>query len=393
MLEIGSGAAGPLATSYLAEHGARVIRIESRERPDFLRSMTPHPKYGYDGVPMFILLNGNKQTVSLNLKHPEALKLAEELVKWADVICENYAAGVLDKLGLGYERVRTLNPSVVMASGCLFGQTGPQRHYPGFGGQGSAISGFNHLTGWPDGMGYGPSGTITDSLAPRFITAAIAGALWRRRRTGEGESIDCAQIETAVYSLSEIVARCSANDEVQSRIGNHSEHCAPHAVYPARGEDRWIAIACPTEADWQRLVTAMGAPDWTRDPHFASNDGAAGAPGWSSMRRSPTGRARSTPTSSPTACRRRACRRLPSRTRATCWRIPSSPQRGHFVRLRHVNLGEMMFERAGMRFSEGSGGLSTPGPNLGEHNREILGGLLGLDDARIAQLVETRAAV
>jgi crotonobetainyl-CoA:carnitine CoA-transferase CaiB-like acyl-CoA transferase len=392
VLEIGSGAAGPVTTGYLAEHGAQVIRIESRARPDFLREQFRSPTHGLDGAAMFILLNANKQTVALNLKHREGVALAEELVRWADVICENYGAGVLEKLGLGHECVRALNPRVVMASGCLFGQTGPQRSYPGFGGQGSAISGFNHLTGWPDGMGYGPAGTITDSLAPRFIAAAICGALWRRRRTGEGESIDCAQIETAVYCLSEIVARWSGNGEIQGRIGNDSEHGAPHSVYPARGEDRWIAIACPTDADWQRLVAALGAPDWARDARFASAAGRL---------------AQQAEIDARIADATRGCDALELATRLQAAGVQAAPvqdardvladpqlaHREHFVRLRHVYLGELVFERSGMRFSAGSGALRTPGPNLGEHTREILGGLLGRSHAEIDALVAARVAV
>src|SRR5262249_61255554 len=100
--------------------------------------------------------------------------------------------------------------------------------------------------GWPHGRGDAPAGPTPAPPAPRYPATAIPGALWRRRRTGEGESIDVSQIETAVYSLSEVVARFSANGEVPGRIGNHSELCAPHSIYPASGEDRWIAIACPT---------------------------------------------------------------------------------------------------------------------------------------------------
>ncbi len=390
VLEVGSGAAGPVATSYLAEHGAQVIRIESRERPDFLRTLNPHPVHGLDGVPMFILLNGNKQTVTLNLKHPDGLRLAEQLVKWADVICENYAAGVLERLGLGHERVRELNPRAVMASGCLFGQTGPQRNYPGFGGQGSAISGFNHLTGWPDGMGYGPAGTITDSLAPRYLAAAIIGALWRRRRTGEGESIDCSQIETAVYSLSEVVARFSANGEVQGRSGNHSEHCAPHSVYPASGEDRWIAIACPTDGDWQRLVAEMGAPEWARDARFAHGAGRLAHQAELDARISEWTRGFER-VALAERLQSAGVQAAPVQDARDLAADPQLAHREHFVCLEHAHLGEMWFERSGMRFSEGSGGLHSPGPNLGEHNHEILGGLLGLSDERIAELVAARA--
>ena len=281
-----------------------------------------------------------------------------------------------------------------MASGCLFGQTGPQRHYPGFGGQGSAISGFNHLTGWPDGMGYGPAGTITDSLAPRYLATAILGALWRRRRTGEGESIDCSQIETAVYSLSEVVARFSANGEVQGRIGNHSEHCAPHSVYPASGEDRWIAIACPTDAEWQRLVAAMGAPEWARARAF--RDATPGA--WhtrpSSTPGSRNGRAASTRFALAERLQAAGVQAAPVQDARDLLADPQLAHREHFVRAAtRRTSGEMWFERAGMRFSEGSGELRSPGPNLGEHNREILGGLLGLSDERIAELVAARAAV
>jgi benzylsuccinate CoA-transferase BbsF subunit len=241
-------------------------------------------------------------------------------------------------------------------------------------------------------MGYGPAGTITDSLAPRYIASAILGALWRRRRTGEGESIDCSQIETAVYSLSEVVARFSANGDVQGRIGNHSEHCAPHAVYPARGEDRWIAIACPTDADWQRLVDAIGTPDWTQSTRFATNAARlahqpeldAHLSGWTREfdAYELAGRLQGA-----------GVQAAPVQTARDLLADPQLAHRGHFVRLRHANLGEMVFERAGMRFSEGSGELRTPGPNLGEHTREILGGLLGLSGDRIAELVAARAAV
>jgi benzylsuccinate CoA-transferase BbsF subunit len=330
--------------------------------------------------------------VALNLKHPEGLRLAEQLVKWADVICENYAAGVLERLGLGHERVRELNPRVVMASGCLFGQTGPQRHYPGFGGQGSAISGFNHLTGWPDGMGYGPAGTITDSLAPRYLATAIVGALWRRRRTGEGESIDCSQIETAVYSLSEVVARFSANGEVQDRIGNHSEHCAPHSVYPASGEDRWIAIACVTDGEWQRLVAAIGAPEWARDARFANRAGRLEHEAELDTRISQWTRGFDR-FALAEKLQAAGVQAGPVQDARDVIADPQLAHREHFTRLEHVNLGQMWFERSGMRFSEGSGKLHSPGPNLGEHDREILAGLLGLSDERIAELVAARAAV
>src|SRR5262249_49804030 len=150
------------------------------------------------------------------------------LAAWADVVCENFSPGVMGKLGLDYETLARENPSLVMLSCSLYGQTGPQRTYPGFGGQSSAIAGFNHLTGWPDREALGPFGTIVDSLAPRYVALALTAALLERRKTGRGAFIDLAQIEAAVYTLSEMVCRFSANAEIVSRAGNRDEVAAPH---------------------------------------------------------------------------------------------------------------------------------------------------------------------
>jgi benzylsuccinate CoA-transferase BbsF subunit len=369
-----------------------VIRLESGKRPDFLRVLwlTKDSRFGPDGSPMFVLLNPDKDSLTLNLKHPEARALAERLVAWADVLCENYAPGVMEKLGLGAERVRALNPEIVMASGCLFGQTGPQRHYPGFGGQGSAISGFNHLTGWPDGPAHGPYATITDSLSPRYVAVAIAAALWRRRRGGGGATLDLSQIEAAVYSLSEVVVRFSANGEVATRRGNRDEWTAPHGVYPCRGEDRWIAIATRDEADWQRLVGALGHPEWAGDPRFA--DVASRLAHQDALDEALAG-----------ATRERERYALMHALQAAGVEAgvvqdfddlladPQLAHRGHWVPLTHVHLGTLQFDRSGFRLSAGSGALTRPGPNLGQHNREVLRDVLGLDDAEIERLVADEA--
>jgi benzylsuccinate CoA-transferase BbsF subunit len=380
-LELGAGAAGPVATRYFAEHGARVIRVESARRPDFLRAL-PRPKddpQGLDASPMYVLLNPNKECVSLDLSKPEALALAKRLVQWADVVCENFAPGVMAKWGLDYEGVQRLKPGVILASGCLFGQTGPQRSYPGFGGQGSAIAGFNHLTGWPDREPHGPFGTITDSLSPRYVAVAIASALLHRRRTGEGSHIDLSQIEAGVYSLSEMVVRHSASGEVVTRAGNRGEGQAPHGVYPCAGDDRWIAIAVTDDAEWRALVRAMGSPEWARSDRFADPDGLDARLGeWT-----------------------RGFEAVALAERLQAAGVPAGPvqdfqallddpqlaHRGHWVRLRHALLGELPFDRSGFRLSGGSGALRTPGPNLGEHNAEVLGGLLGLEAWEIERLM------
>jgi benzylsuccinate CoA-transferase BbsF subunit len=387
VLELGSGAAGPVATRYLAEQGARVVRIESGKRPDFLRVLflTRDSKFGVDGSPMYVLLNPNKESVSINMAVPEGIELVKRLVGWAHVVAENFSPGVMAKWGLDADGIFALRPDAVVVSGCLFGQTGPQRKYPGFGGQGSAIAGFNHVTGWADREAHGPYGTITDSLSPRYVAVALVAALLERRRTGKGRHIDLSQIESAVYSLSEMIVRQSANGEGEIRRGNRSERAAPHAAYPTRGDDRWIAIAVESDADWAALVAALGEPDWARDPKLAHAAGRLAAEKEIDQRLA-------------AFTRQHGALELAERLQAAG--VPAGPvqsfadllddpqlaHRGHFVPLRHVHLGEMPFERSGFRLSASPGGFERPGPNLGEHNREVLGGVLGLADAEIEDL-------
>jgi benzylsuccinate CoA-transferase BbsF subunit len=391
MLELGAGAAGPVATRYFAEQGATVIRIESARRPDFLRLLhltaanRDEPDI-LEKAPMFVLMNPNKQSLTLNMKRPEAAELVKRLVEWADVVSENFAPGVMERWGLSYEVLSGVRQDLIMVSGCLFGQTGPQRSYPGFGGQGAAIAGFNHITGHPDHEAHGPYATITDSLAPRYVAVAIAAALLERRRSGRGQYIDISQIETGVYSLSQSIVRYSANDEVDGRRENHDEFAAPHSVYPCRGDDRWIAIAVFSEDEWRRLVSAMGEPEWAGQEQFTTHsqrlvnqadlDARIGA--WT---------------------RDHDAHELMERLQAegveagvvqNAADLQTDPQlahRGHFERLRHEFLGELAFERCGFRISDAPGGYQTPGPKLGEHNDYILSQVLGLSSERIEELI------
>ncbi|MCP4907981.1 MAG: CoA transferase [bacterium] len=388
VLELGSGAAGPVATKYLAEHGADVIRIESAKRPDFLRILflTPDSKHGVDGSPMFILLNPNKRSVALNMKHPDGVALAKRLaLEWADVVCENFAPGPMTRFGMDYETLVAEKPDLVMVSGCLFGQTGPNRSYPGFGAQGSALSGFNHLTGWPDRASAGPSGTITDSLAPRYVALAMVAALLEHRRTGEGQYVDVSQIETAVYSTSEVQVRYSASGEVVTRDGNRSEQAAPHGSYPCSGKDRWLAIAVWNDDDWERLREEMGRPEWSDDPAYATNAGRLAAGDTLDEAISSWTREHDA---------HELMNRLQSVGLEACvcqefGEIVGDPQlahRQHWVRVEHSNVGSLLTERSGFRLSETDGELRTAGPNLGEHTDAILSRCLGLELEEIERL-------
>ena len=396
ILELGSGAAGPVSTRYFAEQGAHVVRVESARRPDFLRllNLTPDSPKGLrplDSALMFVLLNPDKDSVSINTTEPEGIALLKRLALWADVVAENFSPGVVAKWGLDYESLRSEKPDLVMVSGCLFGQTGPQRKYPGFGGQGSAISGFNHLTGWPDREAHGPYATITDSLSPRYVAAALAAALLQKKRTGQGQYIDVSQIETAVYSLSELVVRYSANGESDLRRGNHSEWAAPHAIYPCLpdvggGSERWIAIACFSDEEWRRLVGEMANPSWaTRDELVTGAGRLANEEEIDREIGAWTG-----DHDAEELMRQLQAAGVEAGVVQDFADLAEDPQlaaRDHFVPLSHEYLGELAFERSGVRLAEHPSSLRRPGPKLGEHNDDVLGGILGLSEAEIADLV------
>lgn len=387
VLELGGGAAGPIAVRHLADHGATVIRIESRTRPDFLRVLgLSATNKNLDNAPMFMMLNCNKMSVALNLSDPRGVALAKRLVlEWCDVLAENYAPKAMKKWGLDYASLVEEKPDLIMVSTCLMGQTGPNKDYPGFGGQGSAISGFNFLTGWPDREAVGQHGTITDSLAPRFVAAAVLAALLRKQKTGEGAYIDVAQVETAAYSLSGWMLDFFANGEVAGRDGNRSAVAAPHGAFPCRGEDRWCTIACHEDADWQRLVAAIGSPSWATDARYAT---AAGRKRHEDeLEQELTSWTREHRAEEVMALLQSAG--IEAGVVETCRDLDADPQlahRGHFHPVQHAVLGKHTCESLGYGLSDTPGAIERSGPLLGEHSTSTHRDILGLSDAEIDSL-------
>ncbi len=381
VLEFGAGAAGPLATRFFADHGATVIRIESRVRPDFLRlyAMTADQR-SLDASPMFATFNANKLGVTLNMKHPDARAIALRLVDWADVVAENFAPGAMDRWGLAYDDLKKVKPDLVMISTCLHGQTGPERDYPGFGGQGSALSGFNHLTGWPDREPLGPYGTITDSLAPRFAAAAVTAALLRRNRTGEGSYLDLSQVECAVYSLGETIVEHAVSGASPGRLGNRSRDAAPHGAFRCAGDDRWIAIAIWSDDEWRTLAGVMGNPAWTVERRASVDELETHIEEWTS-----------------TQDRDELAKRLqalgldacPVQDLDDCYRDPQLAHRGHFRPMEHAVLGRHDHETLGFRLADSPPRFTRPGPTLGRDNEEVYKGILGMSGEQFERLQAT----
>lgn len=384
ILEFGSGAAGPIATRYFAEHGATVVRIESRSRPDFLRvyALGPDNPHGLDGAPMFDALNAGKQSVALNLKQPAAVDLVRRLVDWADAVAENFAPRAMRGFGLDYDSLAARKPDLVMVSACLNGQTGPHKDYPGFGGQGSALSGFNTLTGWPDGEPLGPHGTITDSLAPRFVAAALAAGLLYRRRTGRGVYLDLSQVEAAIYTLSPWLLDYTVNGVISERIGNRSRRDAPHGAFRCLGEDRWVAIAVWSDDEWRELAGHLGLnsalASLSLDERMARQDELEAAiAAWTSGRLA---------ADVAEALQAIGIEAVPVNDFGDLHEDPQLRARQHFVPLMHPVMRDGLYEHNGFRLSNSPSGYTRTGPVLGQDTDAVLSGVLGLSADGIAAL-------
>jgi crotonobetainyl-CoA:carnitine CoA-transferase CaiB-like acyl-CoA transferase len=378
ILEFGSGAAGPIATRYFVEHGATVLRVESPSRPDFLRAMAvgaPGNPHGLEGAGLYDSLNCGKRNVTLNLKHPDAVALVKRLVvERAHAVAENYAPRAMKGFGLDYDALAAVKPDLVMISACLNGQTGPHKDYPGFGGQGSALSGWNWLTGWPDLEPVGPFGTITDSLAPRYVAAALAAGLLHHRRTGRGCYLDLAQVEAGLYALSPWLLDYAIDGTIGMRRGNADPNAVVHGVYPCADEDgvgdRWVAIACWTDAERDALASVVGGV----------GDDAITAY---------------------TATRRRidvadalqavGVEAVPVEDFADTNDDPQVEARDHFIDHTHPYMGPGRYERNGIRYSDAPTGYDRAGPTLGQDNDWVLGDLLGLSTEEIERLRESGA--
>jgi crotonobetainyl-CoA:carnitine CoA-transferase CaiB-like acyl-CoA transferase len=272
IVEFGWAVVGPLTTSWAGNYGAQVIKIETRTRPDIIRTMTPFKddRSHVDNSLFFGRENASKYSLALDLKHPAGVEIAKRLIARSDIVLDSYTAGVMEKTGLGYEELIKVKPDLIMLSSCMYGQTGPWRSMPGYGVPLTAISGLTYLCGWPDRPPTGPYGSYTDYLVPRLNLLALVTALDYRRRNGKGIFLDVAQLEASLQFVTPALLEFAANGRAARRAGNESERAAPHGVFPCRGKDRWCAIAVFGDGAWEGFCRALGRPAWTGAPAFST---------------------------------------------------------------------------------------------------------------------------
>jgi len=383
---------GPITAKYLADHGATVVRVETENPVDRLRNVGPFK----DGVPganrsqFFASFNTSKLSLALNLRLPEGLEVAKRLIAWADICLDSFAAGTMEHLGLGYEVVRAIKPDIIMASTCLMGQTGPAAGMAGYGYHAAAVCGFYEVTGWPDRPPGGPFNAYTDTIAPRFLAATLLAALDHRRRTGEGQRIEQAQMESSLYFLAPELLDHQVRGVVPRRAGNVAPAAAPHDAYPCAGTDQWCAIAVETEEHWRALRQVLGNPAWATAPDL---DTAAGRV----AQRERIDRELATFTS------RHEPRALMDMLQAAgvpagmvqrssdLLGDPQLAHRGFFHRLIHAEMGEVPYEGHQFHIRGYDSGPRTPAPCLGEHSVQVLQEMLGYSDEDLARIAASGA--
>jgi crotonobetainyl-CoA:carnitine CoA-transferase CaiB-like acyl-CoA transferase len=265
--------AGPYAALQLAHLGADVIRVESARRPCMYRNTLPMAEDIRDlnRAGGFNQWNQGKRSIALDLAKPRAVEITRELVRHCDVVVENFAAGSIARMGLGYETLTRFRPDLVMLSMSGYGQTGPYSTHLSFGALIEAVSGFTLVNGYP-GMRTRSSGmAYPDPTSGMFGAVAVVAALVHRARSGEGQHIDLAMLESVLSIIPEALLEYAVNGRLPQPMGNRDRSMAPHNCYKARGnEHMWVTIAAGNQQEWRSLCAAIGQPALADDPRFAT---------------------------------------------------------------------------------------------------------------------------
>jgi crotonobetainyl-CoA:carnitine CoA-transferase CaiB-like acyl-CoA transferase len=384
--------AAPGASRVMADYGATVVRVETTKRIDTARTFGPFHtgKPGAENSILFQSMNAGKRGVTLDLSKPEGRAVALDLVRWADVVMEAFSPGVIGSFGLDYESLRKVKPDVIMLSTCIFGQSGPLSGFAGYGSLAAAISGFYFMTGWPDRPPAGPYNAYTDTVVPRFVLIAILAALDHRRRTGQGIYIDQSHVETALHFLAPALLDYTVNGRGPLRAGNRHPQIAPHGVYPAEGNDRWVAVVTETEEQWRALCDALGRPELSNDARFATvaarlqhqDELDAMISAWTAQR---------DPHETEALLQARGVPSSAVQRGADLWADPQLHHRGHFVNVPHPTLGEILVEGTRFKLSRTPARVERAGPTMGQDNQYVLEQLLGYSEEQIAELVAAGA--
>jgi benzylsuccinate CoA-transferase BbsF subunit len=381
--------AGALATKLLADLGADVIKMESRARPDNLRLAPPYRpgRNGIEGSGYFASRNSSKRSFALDMREPRAREVALDLARSVVVVASNFRPGIMERWGLSYEAVRAINPSVIYLTMPMQGADGPHAAFTGFGSTISALSGLVSLSGLEERLPVGTGTHFPDHVPnPAHALVAILAALYHRSRTGEGQAIEVSQLESTINIIGPAIVDASVRGASHPRAGNRLPGASPHGVFPCRGDDRWCAISCRSDAVWRSLARILGHPEWLTDDRFGTlldrkrhedeleDEVGAATSSWDRPELVAVLRTAGVPAAAVSSS-------------ADILTDPDLVARGYWRRVDHPVIGQITIARPPFRLGgEASPELRRP-PLLGEHTAEVARDLLGLSGEEIDRLV------
>ncbi len=393
--------AGPFCTLQLAHLGADVIRIETRTRPCVTRMLPPWPenKMGLNRSGYFNQYNQGKRSIALNFRVPGALEVARRLVEKSDVVVNNFAAGVMERLGFGYDQVRKIKPDIIMISLSGYGDTGPYKDYVAYGPAQVPLSGLSSLTGYKGWPPMHAGFSYADPNAGIHGAFCVLAALYHRAKTGEGQYLDMSQWECAMDLLSEGTLEFAMNGREPERDGNRDPWMAPHGIFRCKDLpeknfdtviDAWVSIASVDDADFARLAQAIGRAELTTEARFKTVEARKRNEDelekiitqWTSNREAHE------------AARELQAHGVAAAVCASNKDVSEDPHleaRGYFVRLNHPEVGAMQHAGIPWRMSATPCAIRSPAPCIGQHTSEVLTGLLDYSEAEVRKMLEAGA--
>ncbi len=386
--------AGPTCTRLLSDLGADVIKVEGLKRIDITRNfvIADNDSQGdyWNRAGYFLYRNGGKRSLTLDFNDAEAVEIVKRLVPHADVVAESFTPRVMAKFGLDYESLRRIRPDLIMISLSGYGQTGPWHEYSAYGMGLEPASGISSITGYRHGDPQRTGISFTDPYSGIAGAGAVLAALAYRRRTGKGQHIDLSEQEAAIPVVGYALMDYALNGRLPERAGNRSRWFAPQGCYPCRGEDSWLVLTVHDDAEWQALCHVIGHPEWATDRRFAGVLGRFDhhdeidelIAAWT-REQDHVEAMHHLQGAGVTA----AAVLNPKEALLD----PHLRERGFFQTVDTGDHGRRPVPRQlGARFSAFETDSARPAPALGQHNREVLQGLLGLSDEELARLREQK---
>ena len=381
VLDLGRVLACPYAATMMADMGATVIKIENPKGGDDTRKMGP---FVNGNSVYYANFNRGKVGVTLNLKEPEGKEIFKEMVKKADVVLENYRPGTMEKLGLGYDVLKEVNPGIVYGSISGFGHTGPLSKRAGYDIVGQAMGGLMSTTGWPGGPATRTGTPMGDVLGALNMTVGVLAALVNKQRTGKGEKVDVALVDSVAAAMENITMIYQSTGRIPQRIGNRYESTYPYDTFPAKDGD--VVIAAGNNKLYAILCDVMGKPELKTDPRFAEvKDRVANHVAmreiivpWTKQH---------TIDEVDKLLNDAGCPACPVNPLD---RLVVDPQiagaRGMFPTIDQPGIGELQITAIPAHTTRTSTAPRKAAPLLGEDNADVYGKLLGLDEAKLADL-------